>query len=126
MRLTKKSIQSFLSHQHQCSSRKNIQTAAKLLIQHNSRELSVESDFSYEKVLENFKWSVPEFFNFSKDVIDKFAETDGLVQKKISFFAVKRQISGTDLPYGTPILTLNESANFLSKNSALRVKRQQM
>ena len=82
MRFTKKSIQSFLSHQHQSSSRKNIQTAAKLLIQQNPGEFPVENDFSYERDVKNFKWDVPDFFNFSKDVIDKFAETDGLVKAK--------------------------------------------
>ena len=35
------------------------------------------NDFSYEEVVKDFKWDVPEYFNFSKDVIDKFARTDG-------------------------------------------------
>ena len=79
MRFKKNLIHRLICHQIQLSSRKNIQTAASLLIRQNPREFPVGNDFSYEEVVKNFKWDVPEFFNFSKNVIDKFAETDGFV-----------------------------------------------
>jgi len=33
--------------------------------------------YDYEEDVQNFQWNVPEYFNFSSDVIDKWAETDG-------------------------------------------------
>ena len=35
------------------------------------------NEFNYEEVVRNFKWEVPERFNFSRDVIDKFAKEAG-------------------------------------------------
>ena len=29
--------------------------------------------------MKSFKWEVPEYFNFSRDIVDKFAEQDGWV-----------------------------------------------
>ena len=69
-----------LVHPHiHCSTKRYIQSSISLLIRQNPREFPVGNDFSYEEVVKNFKWDVPEYFNFSKDVIDKFAETGGLV-----------------------------------------------
>lgn len=77
MRLKQHLIKRLLCQQIQFSSRKNIQISAALSLRQNPKEFAVGNDFSYEDVVKNFKWDVPEFFNFSKDVIDKFAETDG-------------------------------------------------
>jgi len=77
MRLKKHLIKSLLYHKIQLSARRSLQTSVPLLIRQNPREFAVGNDFSYEEVVKNFKWNVPEYFNFSKDVIDKFAETDG-------------------------------------------------
>ena len=35
------------------------------------------NEFNYEEVVKNFKWEVPERFNFSRDVIDKIAKEAG-------------------------------------------------
>jgi len=35
------------------------------------------NEFNYEEVVKNFKWEVPERFNFSRDVIDKIANEAG-------------------------------------------------
>ena len=35
------------------------------------------NDFQYEEVIKNFTWEIPEYWNFSRDVIDKFAASDG-------------------------------------------------
>ena len=35
------------------------------------------NEFNYEEVARNFKWEVPERFNFSRDVIDKIASEAG-------------------------------------------------
>ena len=35
------------------------------------------NEFNYEEVARNFKWEVPERFNFSRDVIDKIAKEAG-------------------------------------------------
>ena len=35
------------------------------------------NEFNYEEVVKNFKWEVPERFNFSRDVIDKIASEAG-------------------------------------------------
>ena len=35
------------------------------------------NEFHYEEVARNFKWEVPERFNFSRDVIDKIAGEAG-------------------------------------------------
>ena len=77
MKLKKYLIRSLICRHIQSATRKSIQTSASLLLRQNPRESAVGNDFSYEDVVKNFKWDVPEFFNFSKDVIDKFAETDG-------------------------------------------------
>jgi len=67
-----------LVHPHiHCSTKRYIHSSISLLIRQNPREFPVGNDFSYEEVVKNFKWDVPEYFNFSKDVIDKFAETGG-------------------------------------------------
>ena len=77
MKLKKHIIRSLVCPQIQLSARRTIQTSVPLLLRQNPREFAVGNDFSYEDVVKNFKWDVPEFFNFSKDVIDKIAETDG-------------------------------------------------
>eukprot|EP00092_Neocalanus_flemingeri_P012131 GFUD01013079.1.p1 GENE.GFUD01013079.1~~GFUD01013079.1.p1 ORF type:complete len:591 (+),score=144.42 GFUD01013079.1:69-1841(+) len=59
------------------SATRNIQSTTSLSIRQNPKEFPIGNDFSYEEVVKNFKWDVPEYFNFSRDVIDKFAETDG-------------------------------------------------
>eukprot|EP00092_Neocalanus_flemingeri_P075264 GFUD01093221.1.p1 GENE.GFUD01093221.1~~GFUD01093221.1.p1 ORF type:complete len:605 (-),score=142.61 GFUD01093221.1:28-1842(-) len=59
------------------SATRNIQSTTSLSIRQNPKEFPIGNDFSYEEVVKNFKWEVPEYFNFSRDVIDKFAETDG-------------------------------------------------
>jgi len=41
------------------------------------KDLSKGNDFQYEDVSKTFKWSIPEYFNFSRDVIDKHAATQG-------------------------------------------------
>ena len=66
------------------SARRSIKTSAPLLLRQNPRESAVGNDFSYEDVVKNFEWDVPKYFNFSKDVIDKFAETDGYVHNRNS------------------------------------------
>ena len=35
------------------------------------------NEFNYEEVVRSFQWEVPEKFNFSRDVIDKFAREAG-------------------------------------------------
>ena len=35
------------------------------------------NNYNYEDVIKNFKWDIPSTYNFSKDVIDKFAQTQG-------------------------------------------------
>ena len=35
------------------------------------------NDFQYEEVMKNFSWEIPEYWNFSRDVIDKFANSAG-------------------------------------------------
>lgn len=35
------------------------------------------NDFQYEEVMKNFSWEIPEYWNFSRDVIDKFASSAG-------------------------------------------------
>jgi len=77
MRFNQNLVHRLISQQIQYSTRKSFQTATALSIRQNPREFPVGNDFSYEEVVKNFNWDVPEFFNFSKDVIDKFAETDG-------------------------------------------------
>ena len=41
------------------------------------RDTSGGNDFHYEEVIKNFKWNIPEYFNFSRDVIDKYAAEQG-------------------------------------------------
>jgi len=77
MKLKKHIIRSLVCRQIQLSARRSIQTSVPLLLRQNPREFAVGNDFSYEDVVKNFEWDVPKYFNFSKDVIDKFAETDG-------------------------------------------------
>jgi len=54
-----------------------LQTSSVINIRQNPKEFNNGNDFNYEEVMRNFKWDVPEYFNFSRDVIDKFAESDG-------------------------------------------------
>ena len=35
------------------------------------------NDFHYEEVMKKFKWEIPEYWNFSRDVIDSLAATEG-------------------------------------------------
>lgn len=77
MRFKRTIVQRLISHRLHCSTRREFQTTALCSIRQNPREFPDGNDFSYEEVVKNFKWDVPEYFNFSKDVIDKFAETDG-------------------------------------------------
>ena len=37
------------------------------------RTYSIQNNFDYESIYNNFKWNVPKKFNFAKDVIDKYA-----------------------------------------------------
>ena len=124
MKLKKHIIKSLLYRKIQLSARRSIQTSGPLLIRQNPREFAVGNDFSYEEVVKNFKWNVPEYFNFSKDVIDKFAETDGYAHKiddNISYY--KSYIEATEQRCGTLLQNLNRNSNFLSKNSAKQVKK---
>ena len=57
--------------------RRNLQTTSSLQLRQNPREFPAGNDFSYEEVVKNFKWDLPERFNFSKDIIDKYAKSDG-------------------------------------------------
>ena len=82
MKLKKHLIKSLLYHKIQLSARRSIQTSVPLIIRQNPREFAVGNDFSYEDVVKDFKWDVPEHFNFSTDVIDKFAKTDGYANNK--------------------------------------------
>jgi len=77
MRLRKLVLQRLLYTPLQCSTKRNIQCSTRLSIRQNPKEFPLGNDFSYEEVVKNFNWDVPEYFNFSTDVIDKFAETDG-------------------------------------------------
>jgi len=40
---------------------------------YSTRQNNVGNQFNYEELYKDFKWSVPEFFNFTGDVIDKYA-----------------------------------------------------
>ena len=35
------------------------------------------NDFHYEEVIKGFRWEIPEYWNFSRDVIDSLAATEG-------------------------------------------------
>ena len=48
-----------------------------LCLRSRDKDLSKGNDFQYEDVSKTFKWSIPEYFNFSRDVIDKHAATQG-------------------------------------------------
>ena len=37
------------------------------------RTYSIQNNFDYESIYNNFKWNVPKKFNFAQDVIDKYA-----------------------------------------------------
>jgi len=56
---------------------KNLHTTAGLNLRQNPREFPAGNEFNYEEVVRNFNWEVPEYFNFSRDVIDKLAAEDG-------------------------------------------------
>ena len=77
MKLKKLLFKKVVCHKIQLSAIRSIQRSVPLLLRQNPREFAVGNDFSYEEVVKDFKWDVPEYFNFSKDVIDKFARTDG-------------------------------------------------
>jgi len=77
MRLRKLVLQRLLYTPLHCSTKRNIQCSTQLLIRQNPKEFPLGNDFSYEEIVKNFNWDVPEYFNFSSDVMDKFAETDG-------------------------------------------------
>ena len=79
MRFRLDALKRLVHPQIHCSTKRNIQISTSLSIRQNTREFPVGNDFSYEEAVKNFKWDVPEYFNFSKDFIDKFAETEGLV-----------------------------------------------
>ena len=37
------------------------------------RRYSIQNNFDYESIYNNFKWNVPKKFNFAQDVIDRYA-----------------------------------------------------
>jgi len=77
MRLQRQIIQRLIKHHHLPHLKRHIHISGGLLLRQNPREFPSGNDFSYEDVVKNFTWDVPEHFNFSKDVIDKFANSDG-------------------------------------------------
>ena len=67
MRLKPKFVQSVIFKQVQYSTRRSINTSTACLVP------------TYEENVKKFRWNVPEYFNFSRDVIDKWAESDGYI-----------------------------------------------
>lgn len=61
----------------------------------NLRESPIAgNDYNYEELVKNFKWNVPEYFNFSVDVIEKYAQD---IEDRPAFWYIHPD--GTQLKY---------------------------
>jgi len=84
---------------------------------HNRTDTQSGNDFNYEDVIKSFKWDIPSHFNFSKDVIDKYAQTQG---EKTALWYVDPNNEETKLSYEDISLASQKAANAIQGLGAKR------